>query len=181
MSVWLYSFVCECGCIQNPGFRIQPHACGWMVKTHACGCIHYPKTQCIAARCFPFKNMICINLQIRCNLQIPFQTWDGLWPLACLDICYVYFNFCWISHSHRWQEITTAQTSTIGFVLSQCQLRQFSKNYSVTCSLWTYLDSDEQSISLCAIGVHNSGTSHTWYKLLDFTANLRLHAMTCPL
>ena len=24
-----------------------------------------------------------------------------------------------------------------------------------------------------------SGTSHTWYKLLDFTANLRLHAMTC--
>ena len=30
-----------CGCIQNPGFRIQPHACGWiMVKTHACGCIH---------------------------------------------------------------------------------------------------------------------------------------------
>ena len=40
MSVWLYSFVCECGCIQNPGFRIQPHACGWMVKTHACGCIH---------------------------------------------------------------------------------------------------------------------------------------------
>ena len=48
MSVWLYSFVCECGCIQNPGFRIQPHACGWMVKTHACGCIYtLPKTNSI--------------------------------------------------------------------------------------------------------------------------------------
>ena len=22
---------------------IQPHACGWMVKTHACGCIHCQK------------------------------------------------------------------------------------------------------------------------------------------
>ena len=29
-----------CGGIQNPRFRIQPHACDWMVKTHACGCIH---------------------------------------------------------------------------------------------------------------------------------------------
>ena len=34
-----------CGCIQNPGFRIQPHACGWMVKTHACGCIHCLNTK----------------------------------------------------------------------------------------------------------------------------------------
>ena len=39
----LYSALCShqtCGGIQNPGFRIEPHACGWMVKTHACGCIH---------------------------------------------------------------------------------------------------------------------------------------------
>ena len=43
-EAWLYTLtLCShqtCGGIQNPGFRIEPHACGWMVKTHACGCIH---------------------------------------------------------------------------------------------------------------------------------------------
>ena len=67
-----------CGCIQNPGFRIQPHACGWMVKTHTCsggsrgggglgGLNHPPPPLGL-----PSKNLMCIE-KCHHNMSRPTQ------------------------------------------------------------------------------------------------------------